>query len=145
MIIDFQDWPLEKAMEYKECFDIVEKKVKPQRLSNTSSTQDNYKARKIWWQFASSGTFIRTHMKSLKKVIATSRVSKYRFFMMIENKNILPDCATVVITSSSFSFMGILSSKMHIVWVKHHSSTLGNGQRYTNTTCFETFPFPRAL
>ena len=143
IIIDFQDWSLEKAMEYKECFDIVKEKVKPQRFQTTSTTPHAKKGKKYWWKFESMRPQMRQKLKPLKQFIATSRVSKYRLFSMIDNKNILQDCTTVVIASSSFLFMGILSSKIHIVWSKHHSSSLGDTQTYTNTTCFETFPFPR--
>ena len=142
MIIDFQNWPLEKAMEYKECFEIVENKVFQHVKNLKSNTQDKLRWKKHWWNFYRSQMKMRQQLKPLKKFIATARASKYRLFVMIENQNILPDCTTVIIASSNFSFMGILSSKMHIVWAKHNGSTLGNGSRYTNTTCFETFPFP---
>ena len=142
MIIDFQDWSLEKAMEYKECFDIVKKKVKPQRLNTTFTGPQIKKIQKVWWQYQFMAKSMRQQLKPLKQFIATSRVSKYRFFMMIENKNILQDCATVVIASDSFSFLGILSSKIHIVWSKYQGCSLGGTKTYTNTTCFETFPFP---
>lgn len=62
---------------------------------------------------------------------------------MIENNRILPDNTTVVIPSNSYNFLGILSSKFHVEWTKHNSSSLGETNRYTNTTCFETFPFPQ--
>ena len=31
-VINFFDWPIEKAMEYPDCFRIVEEKVKPERM-----------------------------------------------------------------------------------------------------------------
>jgi hypothetical protein len=33
-VINFFDWPIEKAMEYPDCFRIIEEKVKPERLAN---------------------------------------------------------------------------------------------------------------
>jgi len=140
MIIDFQDWSLEKAMEYKDCFDIVEKKVKPQRFNSINKTNDQL--RKYWWQFKSSGKMIRTQMQSFNRIIVTSRVSKHRLFTFIATKRIIFDSSTAIIMLNQYSILGILSSKIHIVWSKHQGSTLGHGLRYTNTTCFETFPFP---
>ena len=142
MIIDFQNWPLEKAMEYKECFEIVKKKVKPQRDSMQNSTSTAKKRQKYWWHFGDPGASVRKHIQPLKQFIVISRVAKYFVFVMIENQNILPSNKLTVISSSSFSILGIISSKFHIVWAKYQGSTLGDGLCYTNTTCFETFPFP---
>lgn len=143
MIIDFQDWPLEKAQEYKECFEIVKNKVKPQRLNTTSTGSQIKKNQKYWWKYEGVATTMRQQLKPLKQFIATSRVSKHLLFAMISNnQNIMPDNTLFVFASSSFSFMGILSSKLHIVWAKYQGSTLKEDHRYTNTTCFESFPFP---
>ena len=142
MIIDFQDWPLEKAMEYKECFEIVKNNVKPQRDSMQTSTGIAKKIQKYWWQFGAIRPQMRQQLKPLKQFIATSAVSKYRFFSMIDNQNIIPAQRLFVFASSSFSFLGLLSSKLHIVWAKYQGSTLEDRLCYTNTTCFETFPFP---
>ena len=142
MIIDFQDWSLEKALEYKECFDIVKNKVKPQRLNTTSTGPQVKQIQKFWWQFEAIRPQMRQQLKPLKQFIATSAISKYLLFAIIDNQHIIPGHGIFVFASSSFSFLGILSSKIHIVWAKHQSSKLENRQRYTNTTCFETFPFP---
>jgi hypothetical protein len=142
MIIDFQNWSLEKAMEYKECFEIIEKKVKPDRLSKNFTGSQIKKIQKYWWKFERFSPKMRQQLKPLKQFIVISKTSKHIFFIMINNKNIIPSNLCIVIASEKFSFMGILSSKIHIVWVKYQGSSLGNGPRYTNTTCFETFPFP---
>ena len=143
MVIDFQDWPLEKAMEYQECFEIVKNKVKPQRLNTTSTGAQIKKIQKYWWQFESTCPQMRQQLKPLKQFVATSLTSKHRFFMMINKNHILLSTSCIIIASSSFSFMGILSSKLHIVWAKYQGSTLNAILRYTNTTCFETFPLPK--
>ena len=49
----------------------------------------------------------------------------------------------MVVASDDFWIFGILNSKIHFLWVKAQSSTLKSDIRYTNTTCFETFPFPQ--
>lgn len=46
-VINFFDWPIEKAMGYPDCFRIVEDKVKPERLANTYSAS----ARESWWLY----------------------------------------------------------------------------------------------
>ncbi len=57
--------------------------------------------------------------------------------------SILPSEANMVIASDDFYILGIINSKIHQIWVKAQSSTLEDRTRYTNTTCFETFPFPQ--
>ena len=37
---------------------------------------------------------------------------------------------------------GLLSSKMHVLWVNITAGRLGTGLRYSNTLCYNTFPFP---
>jgi len=137
MIIDFQDWSLEEAKKYKDCFEIIEKKVKPERLNK------NHKSlREKWWLLASSGSDLRKKLKSLDQFIVTAEVSKYKLFAMVENKNLLVNNKIIVIAKNNYSFLGILSSKFHVEWAKYNSSSLGETMSYTNTTCFETFPFP---
>jgi len=48
----------------------------------------------------------------------------------------------MVVASDDFFVLGILNSKLHLDWVLAQSSTLKSDTRYTNTTCFQTFPFP---
>jgi hypothetical protein len=49
----------------------------------------------------------------------------------------------MVIASDDFLMLGILTSQIHQLWVRAQRSTLEDRTRYTNTTCFETFPFPQ--
>ncbi|MDX2097773.1 MAG: type IIL restriction-modification enzyme MmeI [Leptolyngbyaceae cyanobacterium bins.59] len=48
-----------------------------------------------------------------------------------------------MVTSDDFYILGILTSNVHRTWVKAQSPTLKGDTRYTNNTCFETFPFPQ--
>lgn len=137
MIIDFKNYTLEDALKYEDLIRIVEEKVKPERLQNR-----NKQLRQKWWLLASSSFDLRKKLNKLDHFIAISQHTKYIAFVMIKNKNILPNNATVVITSDSYSILGILSSKFHVEWSKYNGSTLEDRFRYTNTTCFDTFPFP---
>lgn len=136
-IIDFQDWPLEKASQFKELFSHVKKNVKPVR-DNVSRARH----KKLWWRFGEERMGMRKKTSSLSKFVAVSRVSKYPLFVMFDNKNILPGDSTVAFASDSYEFMGILQSKVHAEWYKFQCSTLKGDLRYTNSTVFETFPFP---
>ena len=144
-IIDFQNWELQDAKKYKKLFKIVESEVKPQRMAITSNTKDAENYRKYWWKFARPQMKMREKINNLKQVIITSRVSKHPIFSMVKNKNLLPADSTVVFASDDWKVLGILSSKFHVVWYKYQCSTLKNDLRYTNSTIFETFSFPKSI
>jgi len=50
--------------------------------------------------------------------------------------------ATMVFAFEDDYAMGVLSSRTHEVWAMSRSSTIKGDPRYTNTSCFETFPWP---
>ena len=47
-IINFHDWPLEKAQNYTDPMKIIKERVYPERMSDTKSRKIY---EKIWWQF----------------------------------------------------------------------------------------------
>ena len=60
----------------------------------------------------------------------------------VDNKTILSNGVRAVYDSESWIF-GLLSSKMHIVWVKSVAGRLKMDMQYSNTLCYNTFPFPK--
>jgi type II restriction/modification system DNA methylase subunit YeeA len=58
----------------------------------------------------------------------------------------LPDSALVVVAEDDDYTFGVLHSRVHEAWARATGTQLReveSGFRYTPTTCFETFPFPR--
>jgi hypothetical protein len=58
------------------------------------------------------------------------------------DSSFVPSNATRVIYNAQPWLFGILSSKMHIVWVKAVAGRLKTDMQYSNTLCYNTFPFP---
>ncbi|MET4083136.1 hypothetical protein ABIB40_003105 [Pedobacter sp. UYP30] len=58
------------------------------------------------------------------------------------NDTYLPSNGCRVIYQSQPWLFGVLSSKMHIVWVKAVAGRLKTDMQYSNTLCYNTFPFP---
>jgi hypothetical protein len=85
---------------------------------------------------------MRQAMSSLSYYFAIPKIAKWVIFTPADIY-ILPCEANMVIASDDFYILGILTSNLHRMWVKAQSSTLEDRTRYTNTTCFETFPFPQ--
>jgi type II restriction/modification system DNA methylase subunit YeeA len=71
-------------------------------------------------------------------------VARHRVFAWLDG-SIVPDQQLIVFARDDDYFFGVLHSHAHEVWSLRMGTWLGvgNDPRYTPTTCFETFPFPR--
>lgn len=135
-VIDFNDMSLEEASSYKLPFEHVKKTVKPERdKNNRKSRRDN------WWKFGEKRPGMRKALQGLSGYFCLPKIAKYTCFRFIDI-SVLPCEANMVAASDDFFILGILNSKVHLDWVEAQRSTLKSDTRYTNTTCFETFPFP---
>jgi hypothetical protein len=138
-VIDFNNLSIEEASKYQLPFQRVKEKVKPERDKNREVS------RKInWWKFGRERPAMRQAMSSLSCYFAIPKIAKWMIFTPV-NISILPCEANMVIAADDFYILGILTSNIHRIWVKAQSSTLEDRTRYTNTTCFETFPFPQTV
>ena len=81
----------------------------------------------------------------LERYIATPELSKHRLFVWLP-VDVLPDHQLVVVCRDDDYTFGVLHSRVHELWARGTGTQLReveSGFRYTPTTCFETFPFPR--
>ena len=136
-VIDFYQMSIEEAFDYKEPLKRVRETVKPERES-----KKNKKLKEKWWLFERPRPAMRKALTGLSCYFAIPKVTKYTVFSPVDI-SILPCEANMVIASDDYYILGILNSNIHRLWVKAQSSTLKGDTRYTNTTCFETFPFPQ--
>ena len=58
------------------------------------------------------------------------------------DSSFVPSNATRVVYNVHPWLFGIVSSRMHIVWVKAVAGRLKTDMQYSNTLCYNTFPFP---
>jgi SAM-dependent methyltransferase len=138
-IIDFNDMSLEDASDYKLPFEHLKNTVKSERDNNRRKT-----TKFNWWKFGEKRPAMRKTIDCLSHYFIVPRHSKWFIFIPAEI-NWLPADSTTVVTSDDYYILGILTSNIHRLWVKAQSSTLKGDTRYTNTTCFETFPFPQIV
>ncbi|HWG47098.1 MAG TPA: type IIL restriction-modification enzyme MmeI [Gemmataceae bacterium] len=85
---------------------------------------------------------MRRRIEPLNRFLATTTVSKHRLFVWIFPPT-LPDHQLVAFARDDDSAFGILHSRLHEVWALELGTQLEDRPRYTPTTCFETFPFPK--
>ncbi len=138
-IINFFDWPLEKASQHKECIEIVYEKVKPERDRLKDKSY-----REKWWQYGRRAVNLYNSTSNLNRVLFHCFTSKYVAFGFVPT-GIVYGAPHVVVAFDDYAHFAVLQSGLHDAWVREHTSYLGETPRYTPTDCFETFPFPKTL
>jgi hypothetical protein len=143
-VIDFNDWPIERAMEYKGPFSIVDAKVRPER--QRKKADGSYVLRNPlpvrWWQYADKRPAMRRAIASLNQVIAIARVSKTGLPQLVDTGQVMSE-QVVVFATDSPALLCLLSSSVHYCWwTTKGESTLGTTLRYTPSDGFEKFPQP---
>ena len=136
--IDFGvDMELEKAASYEKPFGYLSKNVKPVREQNRREAYA-----KNWWIYAESRPAMRESFSQRSRFLATCMVAKHRMFVWLDTVS-LPANVVIAFGRSDDFFLGLLQCKFHDIWALKQGTRLETRPRYTPTTCFETFPFPR--
>lgn len=135
--IYFRNWPLEEAKKYRRCYEWVERNVRPER-EQAKVTQ----FREKWWQYARTRPNLYASISKLTRVLAKSQVSELHALAFLSNGQIY-DTQLVIFPFDDYFHFALLQSSLHEAWARMHGSTLETRQRYTPSTCFQTFPFPQ--
>jgi hypothetical protein len=139
-VINFRDWPLEKAMEYPDCYELVERMVKPEREANKYSKT----ARANWWLYERSRPELYATIAGLKRVLVIPETTKYCTFSLCPT-GIVFSHMTKLLALGDGSSAAIVMSSIHEAWARTYSSTLETRLKYITSDGFETFPFPASL
>lgn len=139
-IVDFGTEMSEaNAALFEAPFAYAYRTIKPLREKNNRETY-----RKYWWRHAEARPGMRHALAPLSRFIITAAVAKHRTFVWMSTA-VLPDQATLATARSDDTTFGILHSRFHELWSLRMGTSLEDRPRYTPTTCFETFPFPKDL
>ncbi len=138
--IDFATMEIDEACQYEKPFEHVAATVRPVRANNRIRKRAEY-----WWLYGSEASQMRLALQGLDRYIATPRHSKHRIFVWVQSGIICNDSTNVFARDDDYTF-GVLHSRSHELWTRNKGTQVReaeSGFRYTPTTCFETFPFPR--
>ena len=139
-VIDFSQHTLSEAAEYPDLLEIIEREVRPKRL-----TLKRQAYRDRWWQFTEPQLSLFAAIRKADTAIAVSRVTKHFVFRFVPSDAVYSD-KVVVFTRNSFADFCILSSGVHATWAIEYGVTHGSGtpeyKTYKPTECGRTFPFP---
>ncbi|AOL02466.1 Eco57I restriction-modification methylase domain-containing protein [Burkholderia contaminans] len=159
-VINFWDWPEERAREYKVPWQWIEERVKPERQRRNE--RGEYVLRKPlperWWHYADKRPALyhaigRAHhferhpedrsagASQPPRVLALTRVSKTLAFSFVDSNIVFSD-ATVVFSLGRGRDFALLQSNIHAVFAWQHASRLKSDLRYTPTDALEPFAFP---
>ncbi len=144
LVIDL--YPLRKAEvqdHFPAVFQWVADHVKSHREAQRGNSTDATEYANRWWQFGKPRSELRKALEGLPRYIATVETSKHRFFQFLDAE-IRPDNMLVNFALEDAFFLGVLSSRIHVVWALAAGGRLGvgNDPRYNKTRCFDPFPFP---
>jgi hypothetical protein len=142
-VINFHDWPIDKAIEYEEIFAIVAEKVRPERQRTKSD--GSYVLRKPlperWWQYAEKRLVMRRAITGFDRVLVIARISRTGKPAFVPSDQVLNE-KVVVFATDRAAMLSLISSSIHFDWAWRFSSTLKTDLQYTPSDCFETFPAP---
>jgi hypothetical protein len=138
-IINFRDWPLERAEDYPDCMAIVRERVKPFRDQN-----NRLQYRERWWQYVEIRPGLHGAIEDLTRVLAVTRHSKTVMPASVRTGIVFSDAICVLAYDDEAHF-GLMSSAFHWWWAITHASTIRTDIRYTPTDCFGTFSQPELI
>jgi hypothetical protein len=125
---------------FAEVYQHVLRTVKPARDTNS---RESYRVN--WWVFGEPRKELRPALVGLPRYIVTVETMHHRVFQFL-NAAILPDNKLVAIATDDAYALGVVSSRVHVVWALRAGGWLavGNDPVYVKSQCFDPFPFPAA-
>lgn len=133
-IINFFDWPIDKARGFPHALKRIEEKVKPYRDTvKRKSTRDK------WWIFNEDRPGMRRSISGLDRVLVKVLTSNTWGFVFLSS-DYSYDQTLIVFPFREYAEFGMLQSRVHEVWAKWNPSTMKSDTRYTIKSCFSTFP-----
>ncbi|MFE5410163.1 Eco57I restriction-modification methylase domain-containing protein [Microbacterium sp. NPDC056569] len=142
-VINFFDWPEERAARFVAPYNQILKAVKPERQRRDQN--GDFVIRKAraerWWQYAERASGMQRAISHLDTVLAITLTSNAMAFQRVSTKQVIDQTAPIVATDD-FADLAILASTQHQLWAIKYATTFGRGLRYSIARSFRTFPFP---
>lgn len=144
-IINFHDWDECRARQYPLPFQIVEQKVKPERLEyDETKNAWNREVKARWWLFGSLRVGLYQQIGPLNSCFVSARTTKYLSFAGAPCTHVFLDTINVF-TTDRWDLYAVVQSTLHEVWARKYSGALKQDLRYSPSKCFDTFAFPEGL
>jgi len=132
-------WITNKNLDLAKSIDYISNRLK--RVSNVRSKSKRIATKKLATVPHKFGHISYRKCQSIIIPQTTSERRKYIPFGFCDEKTVILDSAQVIYDPETYVF-GVISSRMHMVWVWEFSGRLQTDIRYSSTLCYNTFPFP---
>lgn len=123
--------------KYQAPFAFILAHVRPERVENNRALYA-----KFWWRHVEPRPGMLAALAPLSQFLTTVSLAKHRLFVWMKSPT-LPDHQVFAFALADDLSFGVLHSRYHETWALKQGTRLETRPRYTPTTCFETFPFPR--
>ncbi len=135
-IINFFNWPIERAREYKLPFARLETLVKPERLKKGNEAK--------WWQYWRPRVELYDAIRDRQRCFAAAATTKHLSFSAVPTDYVYTH-ALYVFATDRWDLFTVVQSTVHEVWARKYSGALKQDLRYSPSKCFGTFAFPEGL
>jgi hypothetical protein len=147
-VINFGEMNESQARRLRPLWDILEAKVKPDRISvEEGQTLEEKRAKyprmvNEWWKYWNARPNLYEAVANAPRVlVANCAAAKFLTFSFLP-----PGCvysnSLFVFADSTYAHFAVVQSRVHELWARMFGSSLEDRLRYTGTTCYENFPFP---
>lgn len=125
---------------FPDAFQWLHDRVKPERAHNPRE-----KYRREWWIHAEPRGKFRAALAGLGRFVVTSRTARHRTFQFLD-ASFLPETKVLIFAFDDAFHLGVLSSRIHVVFANRVGGWLGvgNDSTYNHSDCLEKFLFPIA-
>ncbi len=138
-IINFRDWPIERAREFPTLFSIVKEEVKPAREKQKDKVGKEY-----WWRFLRPRMEMYSKVRNLPRCFAAALTTKHLSFSAMPTDYVFSN-ALCVFATNRWDLFAVAQSTLHEAWARKYSGSLKQDLRYSPSKCFDTFAFPAGL
>ena len=92
--------------------------------------------------------FIERKYKAEKSIVVPKTGSEKRIYLpmgIADENTVLSNAVRLIYCGAEYNMclFGILASFMHMVWVRTVAGRMKTDMQYSNTICYNTFPFPK--
>ena len=148
MVIDLFGLTADEVRQrYPEVYQHIVQEVKEKKdcdgkmVGRDANNRETYRTN--WWIFGEPRSELRPALEQLPRYIATVETTRHRVLQFV-SAEVIPDNMLVCIASQDAWHLGVLSSRIHVVWALRAGGWLGvgNDPRYSKSKVFDPFPFP---
>ncbi|MDH4404476.1 MAG: N-6 DNA methylase, partial [Cyanobium sp. D14.bin.5] len=121
--------------EWPELMNILEQKVKPERILKPGSYSKN------WWLFGRRNNAGTAAIAERERVLVIAQTYAQFGFVFLDAAQVFSS-TTLVFPLSGYGDFASLQSRLHEIWSDTLSFTIEETRRYAPSGCFINYPFP---